>query len=160
MANALTKITPDIFKAVSIGFFNELEIIKEGSEGFALNPEAEPYLVKLKEYEQALEEISKVVKDRIFETGTAISPDFRGVEGERIKLQARKYGARFKYELNKRDDLEAFLKRKETYAVDGKKVDEYIKKVGELPDGVYEAERATQVSIKLKDTGEETTPII
>jgi len=56
--------------------------------------------------------------------------------------------------------LEAFLKRKETYAVDGKKVDEYIKKVGELPDGVYEAERATQVSIKLKDTGEETTPII
>jgi len=151
VSKALTKITPDIFKAVSIGFFSELEIIKKGADGFALNPEAEPFLVKLKEYEQALEEISKAVKDRIFETGTAISPDFRGVQGDRIKLQARKYGARYKYEINKREALEPFLKRKETYTVDGKKVDEYIKEVGELPDGVYEQSRVTQVSISLKE---------
>ena len=154
MSQALTKITPEIFKAVSIGFFNELEIIKGSADDFALNPEAEPYLIKLKEYEQALEEIEKVVKERIFETGTAISPDFKGVEGSRIRLRARKYGNRYKFELNKRDVLEPFLERKETYSLIGKKVDEYIKEVGELPDGVYEADRPTQVSISLKGKDE------
>lgn len=53
--------------------------------------------------------------------------------------------------VSKKADLEPFLTVKEWANVDAKKVEEYLEEVGELPDGIYEAEREPKLSISMKD---------
>lgn len=146
-----SKVTPEIFKKVAIAFFDDLEVIKKEGEDFALNPDAEPYLERLEEYKQAIEDIEDYLKEKIFEVGFAINPNFKGVQGDKVRIMARKYGAKYKFVLNKREKLEPFLTKKEWYNVDSDKVDQYLEEVGELPDGIYEADREPKVSISLKD---------
>lgn len=44
-----------------------------------------------------------------------------------------------------------FLNQKTYYSVDAEKVDQYVEKVGEMPEGIEEKDREAKLSIKYKD---------
>jgi hypothetical protein len=47
---------------------------------------------------------------------------------------------------------EPFLRHKDYYSVDATKVDAYVKEVGELPEGIKEADREDQLTISVRET--------
>lgn len=109
---------------------------------------AEASLVRLLELKELVDNAIDRAKDQIVEAALELNPDFRSLEGERIKLNFRSYGEKYEYDWKLKEALEPFLNRKEYFKVDSKKVDEYLEKVGELPEGIKEKDRKKTPSIK------------
>lgn len=129
---------------------NKIGILAQEGEKFIFKPEAEKALIELLEMEKIIQSAIEQVKQQIGDAGYAINPNFKGVIGEEIRCVYRKYGAKYKYDFGKKKSLMPFLKEKVYYSVETDKVDTYLKEVGELPDGITEAEREDKLSITYK----------
>ena len=91
------------------------------------------------------------VKEGLGKAGKAINPNFKGVIGERVRCTYRKYGKKYNYDRAKKDSLKPFLVAKEWFDLDSDKVDNYVKEVGELPEGVYMPEREPKLTITIRE---------
>lgn len=133
---------------------SEIQILAQEGEKFIFKPNAEESLKQLLRLQELVNNAVEQVKAQIGEAGKAINPNFKGVIGEEIRCVYRKYGAKYKYDFSKKKVLLPFLKEKVYYSVETEKVDDYLNKVGELPDGITEADREDKLSISYKG-GEE-----
>lgn len=130
---------------------DDIKILATEGEKFIFKPKAEEQLIKLLELQQLIDATVEEVKLKIAEAGKAVNPNFRGVIGDRVRCIYRAYGGKYKYDYSKKSLCEPFLKEKVYHSVDGDMVDKYIKSVGELPEGITEADRENKLSIMLKD---------
>lgn len=128
----------------------EIALLAEEGDKFVFKAEAEDHLIKLLEAQKMIEEAVDSVKKGIAQAGESVNPNFKGVIGDKVRCTYRQYGKKYKFVLNKREELEPFLIEKVWYNIDTGKVEEYLKEVGELPDGIYEADRDHQLSISYK----------
>lgn len=124
------------------------ELIKEGGK-LVLRPEADSAIAELLTMLDHLEAAKTKIAEQIKEAALQVDPNFKGVVGERVKAIFRTYGEKYTYDYRRKDELEAFLKETVYTKVDSKKVDEYIKEVGELPEGITEKDREAKLSISL-----------
>jgi hypothetical protein len=145
----LIKIDPD-----------EIKILAQEGEKFIFKPKAEEQLIKLLELQKLVDDTVEEVKNRIALAGQTVNPNFKGVIGDRIRCIYRAYGGKYKYDWQHKADCMPFLKEKTSYTVDSDKVEEYIKKVGEMPFGITEADRENKLSIMLKDDEKEERQIL
>jgi hypothetical protein len=127
---------------------NEIVELEAESGQLVMKPSAEKSLMRLLELKQMVDDALERAKAMIVQSATALNPDFRGLEGEEIRIIFRSYGEKYEYDWTKKDSLKPFLTEKIYYKVDSKKVDEYLEKVGELPEGIKEKERSKTPSIK------------
>lgn len=130
---------------------DDIKILAKEGENFIFKPKAEEQLIKLLELQTLVNATVEEVKNKIAEAGQAVNPNFKGVIGDRVRCIYRAYGGKYKYDYSKRSICEPFLKEKIYHSVDGDKVDKYFKQVGELPEGIIEADRENKLSIMLKD---------
>ena len=133
---------------------NDIEILAEEGDKFIFKPSAEEALVKLLELQKYINEVVENVKNNIAEAGQSINPNFKGVIGDKVRCIYRSYGAKYKYDWAKRLQAMPFLIEKTSYSVDSKKVEDYLKEVKELPEGILDANRTNQLSIMLDDEEE------
>lgn len=128
--------------------FNLQEMQALALEGgnIVFNGKAEASLLKFVQFCKQLEELKEKLKEQLLLNGNSLMPNFKGVEGEKVKISVREYGAR--YEMNSQVDDEFVIIRK---YVDADKVDAYIKENGTLPKGIEETQREGKLSISLKE---------
>ncbi len=126
-------------------------LIKEGSD-LVWSKKAEEGILLLLRYREMIDEALEKIKAKIAEDGKAIDPSFKGVVGEHIKAMFRTYGEKYTYNRAYEDDLQPFLKETKYYKVDSEKVDEYVKELNELPEGIVEKEREPIISLKVIET--------
>ena len=112
--------------------------------------ESEKELIKLYQLKDMIDRQIDLVKLAIAESGKSIMENFKGVIGENVRAVYRVYGEKYTYDKEKTKDLEPFLKRVVFYKVDSKAIDEYIKEVGELPEGIIEKDRQPTLSVTVK----------
>ena len=110
--------------------------------------EAEEELVKLLEIKKQIDEAIEKVKKQIKQAGESILPNFKGVEGKRIKAVYSYYGA--KYEIQDKEKARGFYQEVVYVKPDTKTIDNYVKEVGELPEGIITKEREKSLSLRLK----------
>lgn len=128
----------------------KLKILAEKGGEFVFKPEAEEELLKLIKVKELVEDLLSQAKKQIIESGKKIDKGFKGISGEYIKATYRPYGPRFKYESGK-EETKPFTKEISYQRVDSNKVDKYVERVGELPEGVHKKDRTWKLKIKVKD---------
>lgn len=131
-------------------------LIKAGSE-LVWERKAEEGIMLLLRYREMIDEALEKIKSKIAEDGKAIDPSFKGVIGEHIKAMYRIYGEKYSYDKAHEDELMPFLKETKYYKVDSTKVEEYMKELGSLPEGVLEKDREPQISLTVITPKDETT---
>jgi hypothetical protein len=132
----------------------KIKLAIDESKHFIFKPDSEKALLELKKYRDWINDVYDETLEKIGEAGKKANPNFKGVIGENVRCVYRKYGAKYKYEWDKLDKLEPFIKRKEWITVDSDKVDEYAEENGELPEGIYEPEREPKLSLSVKGEDE------
>ena len=111
--------------------------------------EAEEELVKLLEIKKKIDETIEKVKEQIKQAGESILPNFKGVEGRRVKAIYSYHGA--KYEIQDPQKAQGFYRIVVYEKPDTETIDNYVKEYGELPEGVVAKEREKSLSLRLKD---------
>jgi ElaB/YqjD/DUF883 family membrane-anchored ribosome-binding protein len=111
--------------------------------------EAEAELVKLLEIKKKIDEAVEKVKEQIKQAGESILPNFKGVEGRMVKAVYSYHGA--KYEIEDKEKARGFYQEVVYIKPDTKIIDNYIKEVGELPEGIITKEREKSLSLRLKE---------
>lgn len=132
-------------KSLTFNLQEMTALVKEGN-AIVLNGKAELSLLKFLQFCKQVDKLKEELKEQILISGNAIMPNFKGVEGEKVKISVREYGAR--YEMNSQVEDEFVITRK---YVDADKVDAYIKENGTLPKGIEETQREGKLSISLKE---------
>ena len=111
--------------------------------------EAEEELVKLLEIKKKIDETIEKVKEQIKQAGESILPNFKGVEGRRVKAIYSYHGA--KYEIQDPQKAQGFYRIVVYEKPDTETIDNYVKEYGELPEGVVAKEREKSLSLRLKE---------
>ena len=126
---------------------NQIAVFKEEAGKLVLKKEAENELVKLLDTLDLLNDTLTQVKQQIIESGTKVSPDFKGVVGEKIKAIARQYGAKYKVSKDTAES-KTFVRTYTQTSVDGSGIDTFKKEKGRLPKGIEEVEREVKLEIR------------
>lgn len=123
---------------------------KEEAGKLFFKKEAEEQLLKLLELKKQIDEAIEEVKEKIKEAGEkTLGIEFKGVIGENIKVINRYYGA--KYEIEDEELARPFIKEVKKFVLDTKKVEEFEKENGDLPDGIRYTKREQKLSIILNE---------
>lgn len=136
-------------KELKIIKLDDLKIMAKKGEGLVFNPSVEQYIINVIEMYNALGDYIDDMKEVIGKTGQSIHPNFKGVQGDRVRCIYRQYGAKYTY--SDTDKAKPFLEEQVKYKVDTKLVDSYLKEVGELPEGIKPTDREPQLTISIKD---------
>lgn len=123
----------------------KLDLIVKDGDKFLVSKEGEEALLKFLEIKRKVEEADKKLKELLKQRMD--TEKITKVEGEKVKIIKRFFGARYKVvepELVRRT---GFGKVKEYVSPDIKAIEEYFEAEGELPEGIAENERQEQVFI-------------
>ena len=129
----------------------QLETVADKAGKLVVKPAAEAQLIKIWHMKAELDAFVEKIKQYIIEAGRRITPDFKGIRGERVKAYIRASGLRYSYDKAKQKDLADFLKESVTLRVDSDKVDEYKTKHKKLPEGIIENERKESLIVSIED---------
>lgn len=122
----------------------EITSFVEEAGKLVFKKQAEGSLLKLLDTIDFLNEQLVIVKEKILNAGLLISPDFKGVIGERVRASVRSYGDRYDYTEEAESD---FIKTITFQKVDSKAVDEYLKTHKSLPKGIALKDRTPAINI-------------
>jgi hypothetical protein len=117
-----------------------------------IQKDSEEELVKVMEFFKKVDNFKEELKKTLLENGNTIMPNFRGAEGDKVRIQVREYGHRYETD-NILEIDEQFLIS--SPHIDSRKVDKYVKDKNELPKGIHKVKRERRLTISLKG-GEES----
>ena len=142
----MSKVTIDIAK---LG-----KLVRE-AEQIVFTPEAEKTLIELLEMRAIVDAAYQEAKERIEKAALDLDPNFKSVQGDRVKVAYRTFGNIFTVDPSYVDKLpEGLVKKTERYTPVTKAIQEYIDKHGKPPLGVNFADRKASITIKVMDEGE------
>ena len=128
---------------------DEISKLALEAEKLVFKKEAEEELVKLLEIKKKIDETIEKVKEQIKQAGESILPNFKGVEGRRVKAIYSYHGS--KYEIQDPQKAQGFYRIMVYEKPDTETIDNYVKEYGELPEGVVAKEREKSLSLRLKE---------
>jgi hypothetical protein len=132
----------------------KLEELKVKADDIFLTPQGENVLVKLLEIQEQVEKAIIEAKLRLEATALKANPNFSSIQGNKIKVYYRAFGA--KYYIDEKNlhmaPKELYTaEEKIVYKIDTKLVDKWIDDHGGLPTGINEVERKKAISFGLKN---------
>ena len=128
---------------------NEGVIVDEGGK-FLIDKNAENQITKLLRAQKLIEEMIKLVKDKLGEQ--MIEQDVLKIQGENLSVSRRYFGDRFEVTDQIMAMQSGVAKESKSIKPDVDKIDVYIKEHdGNLPEGISLRERAGSITIKLRD---------
>lgn len=124
-----------------------LALEKKGKE-LLLKPEAEKALADLLDLQEKVNQTVEETAEYILAEGLELTPNFKGIVGERIRAIARAYGPRY-LATDKADSK--YLKKSIRYFVDNKKVENYHQEHGQPPKGIKENVRKIKLTFRQQE---------
>lgn len=132
---------------------DRLEELKSQADQIFLTPEGEEVLVKLLEIQSQVEKAIEEAEAKLESTALKINPNFTSIQGDKVKVYYRAYGAKFYI-----DEVQINLAPKELYSVeskivykiDTKAVEDWVDEHGGMPTGIKEVERTKSIKFSLK----------
>lgn len=156
-----------------------IQLAQEG-KNIVLTPEAEKQLLQLLDAKEYVEKAIDVCKEAITTEALKLNPNFSSITGEKVRVGFRQYGAKYKIDESKLDEVpenmytanvtaqevdrqalgeikdtlnELSLPFKVAFSVEAKEVEKFVKEHKALPDGINEIERPKTMSITKKGEG-------
>ncbi len=124
-----------------------LSLEKQGKE-LLFKPEAEKALADLLGLQKKINKAIEETANHILSEGLELTPNFKGIVGERVRAIARAYGPKY-LSTDKTDSK--YLKESTRYFVDNDKVEAYYKKHGQPPKGIKENARKVKLTFKCQE---------
>jgi len=121
------------------------------ADGIFFTPEGEETLIELYAIQERVEEAITAAKAAILKTALKTDPNFSTIQGDKVKVAYRVYGAKYRIDEPMLPEIPKELYSvKTSYSVDSKKVDKWFDEHKGLPIGIIEPERERVISITLK----------
>lgn len=125
--------------------------MSQDGDKILLNAEGEQLLIDLYKIQETVEQAIHDAKEKIKESALAIDPNFLSIQGDKVKISYRAYGARFSIDPTLVDQLpKEMYKVKTTYSPELKAVESFIEEKGGLPVGINENIREKQIQVTIK----------
>jgi hypothetical protein len=130
----------------------KLDQLKADADKIFLLPDGEKALVQLLDIQKQVEAAIDEAKQRLETAALKVNPNFSSIQGDRIKVYYREYGAKFYVDDTQADLIPAGLVvERVSYSVDSKAVENWVDEKGKMPTGIKEVERKKTISISLKN---------
>ena len=119
-----------------------------------LSPEGEQVLVDLLEIQTQVEMAVDEAKKKLEATALKTNPNFSSIQGNRVKVYYRAYGAKFyidEAQINLAPKELYQIESKVTYKIDTKGVEKWVDAHAGMPAGIKEVERNKSITFSLKN---------
>lgn len=127
------------------------DLSKDGDK-ILLSAEGEKSIAELYEMQALIEQAVSDAKKKIQESALALDPNFTSIQGDKVKVSYRAYGARYRIDQSKIAEIpKDFYETTVRYAPVVKTIESYVDKQGALPVGVLENAREKQIQITIKE---------
>lgn len=136
---------------------NPTEIFQAQNEGkdFIVNPDAENAIIRLLEIQAEVNNAVELLKSEIERQALEFNPNFSAIKGEKIKINYSAAGSKYKDNGEAKFHSSKFWKKKTTWPIDSKAVDEHRAKYYRLPAGIAEVERKKTIRITVSEASNE-----
>lgn len=129
------------------------KLVEKSGEVFLSN-EGEEHLVNLLTAHKQLTDAIVEAKEKIAEEAAKISPNFKSITSDRLKISYRTYGAKFKLDESFADQVpKELIQKRVSYSINATAVEKYAEE-HDLPVGIIENDRKPQLSVSLKKEDE------
>ena len=130
---------------------NILGKLSQDGDKILMDAEGEKTLVSLYQIADLVEQAIHDAKEKIKESALALDPNFLSIQGDKVKVSYRAYGARFSVDSTLVDQLpKEMYKVKTTYSPEADQVEAFINEKGGLPIGINENVREKQIQVTIK----------
>ena len=136
---------------------NPTEIFQAQNEGkdFIVNPNAEKAIIRLLEIQAEVDKAVDLLKSEIERQALEFNQSFSAIKGEKIKINYSAAGSKYKDNGEAKFHSYKFWKKKTTWSIDSKAVDEHRAKYYRLPAGIAEVERKKTIRINVSEDFDE-----
>lgn len=118
----------------------------EKSDGIFLSADGEQALLSLLELQETIDVAVKEAKTKLADAAIKISPDFKSINGDHVKVYYREYGSRYYLDQSQIDDIPQNLYKVTThYSIDIKAVEDFEREHNGLPVGIKIAKRQKSI---------------
>ena len=124
------------------------DLIQRADEIF-FSREAEKIMIEFYKLKTKVEEAEKLIKQKLMDTGLKLSPHFKSIKGEHVKVNYIPSGAKYQIDLSKIDNIPKELINIK-YLPNSKEIDAYKKSFNSFPDGISERSRKKKISVYIK----------
>lgn len=128
------------------------DLSKDGDK-ILLSAEGEKSIAELYEMQALIEQAVSDAKKNIQEAALKLDPNFTSIQGDRVKVSYRAYGARYRIDQSMIAEIpKDFYETTVRYSPVVKTIESFVDKQGALPVGVIENAREKQIQITIKET--------
>ena len=125
--------------------------LKKEGDKILFSQEGEATILELLALADTVENAISEVKKQIEESALKLDPNFVSIQGEKVKVAYRSFGARYKIDQSHIDQIpEKFYTKKVSYSPVAKEIEAFVDEIGALPLGIEAPERPKKVSITTK----------
>jgi hypothetical protein len=126
------------------------KLVKDADKIF-MTPDGEKVLLDLLELQDRVAEAISSAKTTLASTALKLSKDFSSIQGDKVKVYFRAYGAKYIIDESRAKNLpKQFYTETIRKAINTPEVDSFVAEHGGLPDGIAEPERVKQISFSKK----------
>lgn len=130
--------------------------LKKEGDKILFSQEGESTIAELLELASSIEKAIDEVKKTLEESALKLDPNFVSIQGEKVKVAYRSFGARYKIDASHISELpEKFYTIKTSYSPVTKEIEAHVDETGVLPLGVDAPERPKKISITVKGVKDE-----
>lgn len=132
---------------------NLQQLVADGDK-IMLEPGAEEVLAQILDLEKKITDAKTEIKEKLRVAALALNPNFKSIQGDKIKVAFQSYGARYKIDESLINTVpKEFYETKISYSPNGDVIEQFANEhKGGLPMGVIEVDRPKQISFSLKNS--------
>ena len=128
---------------------NSADIVtaQQGGKTIVFDPKAEDSIVRLLEIKREVDDAFEWLKSEIEQQALEYNENFTSVKGDKIKVNYSAAGAKYKEDGTCSRHPAKFWKKKISWSLDSKAIDEHLARRCYLPSGIVEVPRKKTVRI-------------
>lgn len=132
---------------------DQVKLLTDDTGKIIFTPDAENAIVQLNELKKSLDEAEKEMKQNIESEALKYDKNFKSVQGDRVKVTYRSYGAKYRLDESRVDEVPPqLIEKKVVYKLASSgDIDKYLEENEGLPVGIEVPDRPKQISITIKD---------
>lgn len=129
---------------------SQLDTVVEQAGKLVTTPEAENAILTLLDMQEQIKLALEHVKEKVAQDGLKLDPNFKSIQGDKIKASYRLYGSKYGIDKKYIEELpEGLYKTSVRYDANGAAIDKWLEDHDQLPLGIYMTPRAKQISIRV-----------
>lgn len=125
--------------------------LQKNGDKILFSPEGEQTLIELYKLAATVEDAIHSAKKQLAESALKLDPNFTSIQGDNVKVAFRAYGARFRIDETRLQEIpKEFYKTKTSYSPEPKAIESFIDEHSAPPIGIIENTREKQIQVRIK----------